>query len=105
NQAVQKEVDDLNRKSVVAQSGALVNRDPDMVRRAQRAEDGMIRIKEADKHVRLDFHKLLAPDAFKPTTDNPDEAAYLIDVRETLAKQGVWLRFDLKLVQDPQDPS
>jgi hypothetical protein len=105
NPAVQKEVDELYRKSVIAQSGGLVNRDPEMVRRAQRTENGMIRIKEADKHVRLDFAKLLAPNALKPTTDNPDEAAYLIDVAGSLAQQGVWLRFDFTLVKDPEDPS
>lgn len=105
NPAVPKEVDELYRKSVIAESGGLVNRDPEMVRRAQRAENGMIPIKEADKHVRLDFAKLLAADALKPTTDNPDEAAYLIDVAGTLAQQGVWLRFDFTLVKDPEDPS
>lgn len=105
NPAVQKEVDDLNRKSIIAQSGALTNRDPAMVRRAQQAEGNFIPIKEADKHVRLDFQKLLAANALKPTTDNPDEAAYLIEVNEILGNKGIWLRFDSKLVQDPADPS
>lgn len=105
NPAVQKEVDELYRKSVIAESGGLVNRDPAMVRRADKAAESLIPITEADKRVRLDFEKLLTPDALKAKTDNPDEKAFLSKIRQTLKNEGVWLRFDLKLVRDPDDPS
>src|SRR5262245_59268894 len=105
NPAVQKEVDDLYRKSVIAQSGPVINRDPAMVHRAKLAEGKYIRVTDADKHVRLDFQKLLAPEALRPKTDNPDEARYLVEVKRALASQGVWLRFEPQWVQDPADPS
>src|SRR5262249_35733135 len=59
----------------------------------------------ADRHVRLDFMKLLTPGALTPMTDNPDERAFLTKVRHTLVATGVWLRFDQQLVRDPRDPS
>ena len=41
--------------------------------------------------IRVDVNSLLAPDALKPTSDNPDEAAYLLQVRSALDYHGVWL--------------
>jgi hypothetical protein len=105
NPVVQKEYNDLMRKSVIAQSGMVVNRDPNTVLRANKVAEGMIAVSEADKHVRLEFTKLLTPDALEPKTDNPDEAAFLVSIRHTLAHNGVWLRFDYKLVKDPTDAS
>jgi hypothetical protein len=67
--------------------------------------EALIPVSDADKRIRLDFAKLLAPEALNATTDNPDEDAYLQSVRQTLATRGVWLRFELKLVRDPEEPS
>ncbi|MDQ2980623.1 MAG: hypothetical protein M3R62_15550 [Acidobacteriota bacterium] len=105
NPDVEKEAADLYRRSITAQSGSLSNRDPRMVRRGDRAMESSIPIREADKRIRLDFNDLLTPEALKATTDNPDEAAYLQAVKNTLAAKGVWLRFAPKLVRDPDDPS
>jgi len=41
--------------------------------------------------IRVNVASLLAPDALKPTSDNPDEAAYLLQVRSALDYHGVWL--------------
>ena len=103
NPSVQKETEDLYRRSIVAQSGFVTNRDPRIVRRAERAMESFIPIPEADKRIRLDFEALLTPEALKPTTDNPDEAAYLETVMQTLAARGVWLRLNPKYVRNPDD--
>jgi hypothetical protein len=105
NPDVRKEAEDFYRRSIVAQSGSVTNRDPILVRRAERAMESFIPVTEADKRIRLDFKTLLTPEALQATTDNPDEAAYLEKVRQTLATRGVWLRFAPKLVRDPADPS
>jgi hypothetical protein len=105
NPEVQKEVEELSRGSVIAQSGSLANRDPAMVRRANRAIESYVPVSESDKRIRLDFKPLLSSDALTPRTDNPDEVAYLKRVRQTLTSKGVWLRFAPKLVRDPEDPS
>jgi hypothetical protein len=105
NPDVSKEVQDLERKSIVAQSGSLTIWDPKMVRRAERARESFVPVTEADKRIHLDYRALLAPDALRVTTDNPDEAAYLERVRRTLATRGVWLRFAPTFVRDPEDPS
>jgi len=102
---VEKEAQDLYRRSVTAQIGSQIMRDPAMVRRAERAMKGYIHVTEADKRICLDFKALLAPDALKATTDHPDEAAYLEKVGQILANKGVWLRIGPKLVRDPEDPS
>jgi hypothetical protein len=104
NPEVKKEADSLYQKSVRAQSGQIVMRDPGIVRRADRViERGMIHVTERDKRVHLNFNVLLAPLALKPTTDNSDEAAYLARVNSTLVSRGVWLRFNQPLVRDPSD--
>lgn len=105
NPEVKKEANELYRQSITARSGSLVLRDPKKVRRADRAMESYIPVTEADKYIRLNFEALLTPEALQPRTDNPDEAAYLETVRQTLAARGVWLRFDKKLVRDPEDPS
>lgn len=105
NPDVQKEANELYRQSIVAQSGNLVMRDPKKVRRVERAMENYIVVSEADKRIRLDYTALLTPDALKPTTDNPDEAAYLEQVRQMLEARGVWLRFAPQYVRDPEDPS
>jgi hypothetical protein len=105
NPEVQKKANDLWRRSVVAQSGSLIVRDPGIVRRAERALEDLVLVAEADKRIRLDSRALLAPDALKATTDNPDEWRYLQAVGQAVAERGIWLRFNPKLVHDSEDPS
>jgi hypothetical protein len=105
NPEVKKEADAIYRKSVIAQSGSLVNRDPDIVRQSDRKMEEFVPISESDKRIRLDYKALLSPDALTPRTDNADEGGYLERVRNTLIGKGVWLRFAPKLVRDPEDPS
>jgi hypothetical protein len=102
---VKKEADDLYRRSVVDYIGSQPVRDKGMVRRSDRAMESYIYVTEADRRIRLDFSVLLTPEALKVMTDNPDEAAYLKAVRNTLAAKGVWLRFAPKFARDPDDPS
>jgi Domain of unknown function (DUF4157) len=104
NPSVEKEVAEREREAIVAESGGYV-RDPRKERRAQQASRAFVPVSEADKRIRLDYEKLLAPDALNVRTDSPDEAAYLGRVRKTLEARGVWLRFTQKLVHDPEDPS
>jgi hypothetical protein len=103
NPEVAKQANDVYRKSVIAQSGAIVMRDEKTVNRAYRIMAGQIRVSESDQHIRLDYKRLLTTDALKPVTDNPDEAEYLGRVRNTLESKGIWLRFDNELVRDPEE--
>lgn len=117
NPAVQQEYRDALRRSIVTegrdgghyegvyQDGRLVLRDVRLARRAERIIEQQIPVSAMDRRLRLDLDKLLDGDAFKPTTDNPDEARYLAKVKNVLEKRGVWLRFELKYVRDPQEPS
>jgi hypothetical protein len=66
--------------------------------------ENFIQVHTSDQFIRLDFEALLAPNALKPQTDNPDEASYLGSVRNTLAEQGIWLRFDQKTLVNQSDP-
>jgi hypothetical protein len=103
--ALVRDYEELNRKYGTGPGNRTTGRNPSMVHRADKVLEEMIAVSEADKHVRLNFEKLLTHDALTPTTDNPDERAYLIKIRHTLFSKGVWLRFDHKLVRDPGDPS
>lgn len=123
NPALEKEYDELMRRSIV--NPALVQdyermarysaeqsrpyrtkgRDPNIVRRADKVLQERIEISQADKHVKLDFGKLLTQDALVPTSDNPDEKHFLIKIRHVLVSNGVWLRFEPQLVRSPEDPS
>ena len=73
--------------------------------KADRIMAGYITVEKWDKRIRLEYEKLLEPNALKPITDNPDEAAYLDAIRKTLANRGVWLQYDVQRVRDPEDPS
>lgn len=91
NADIDREWEELNRKSVIGRTaeGHAV-RDPskgapDLVLKKK------IKITETGITVRLDFEKLLIRTALKPTTDNPDEASYLLKVWTALAQSGVWL--------------
>ncbi|MDZ4782209.1 MAG: hypothetical protein SGJ19_18335 [Planctomycetia bacterium] len=105
NPAIEKQYAELMRRSVIAQNGVAVNRDPNTVLQAQRLSAERIPVSEADKHVRLEHTQLLAPDALLRRTDTPDEVHFLARVKKTLAEKGIWLRFDYKLIRDPADPS
>src|SRR5437762_13718684 len=59
NPAVQKDVGDLNRKSIRAESGPVVIKDPAVVARANKAADHSIRPGPADKRIRLNSPKPL----------------------------------------------
>ena len=104
NPEIAKEANEVYRKSVKQQAGALVVRDERMVHRAYRIAATQIKAGESDHHIRLDYHRLLTADALRPATDNPDEADYLRRVRNTLESKGIWLRFDKQLVHDPEAP-
>ena len=105
NPEVAKQANEVYRKSVTAQSGNLVVRDPKTVDRAYRIMATQIKASESDQHIRLDYKRLLTVDALNPVTDNPDEREYLGRVRNTLESKGIWLRFDNALIRDPEDPS
>jgi hypothetical protein len=117
NPAVQREYKEAMRRSIVSegrdggnyegvyQNGRLVLRDVNLARRAERINQQQIPVTSADRRVQIDFKKLLDGDAFKPVTDNPDEERYLAKVKAILVKQGVWVRFEHKLVRDPEEPS
>jgi hypothetical protein len=105
NPEIAKQANEVYRKSVTAQSGNLVVRDPKTVNRAYRIMAAQIKASESDQHIRLDYKRLLTVDALNPVTDNPDEREYLGRVRNTLESKGIWLRFDNALVRDPEDPS
>lgn len=102
NPAVKKEAEDLNRRSITHRAGSLVMRDPRVERQADRALQGMIWVRDEDKHIRLDFEQLLGTDALEPITDNPDEAEYLKKIRNTLKEKGVWLRVGQERLTDPR---
>lgn len=102
NPVVKKEQEDLYRRALTHRAGNLVMRDPRMERRADQAIEGMIWVKEEDKHIRLNYEDLLGKNALEPLTDNPDEADYLKKVRNTLKEKGVWLRVGQDRINDPQ---
>ena len=85
--------------------GQLVVTDPEAQRKADRTMREYIPVNQLDDTVRIDLSKALDPKALAPTTDNPDEAAYLDTVRKLLDQRGVWLRIAWKYVHDPDDPS
>lgn len=105
NPAARRKQNELMRQSIVAQSGNLVSRNPDVVRRAEQVARTIIPVTEASRRIRINHLPLLALDAFKPLTDNPDEARYWAKVKGTLATRGVWLRIGQPFVRDGQDPS
>jgi hypothetical protein len=98
NPALEKEYEDLMRKSVRSQSGAFVHRDPTIVARANRVMGQRYYATDGDKRVRLNYNALLTADALAPVTGNPDERAYLNKVRSILDSRGVWLRIGKKLI-------
>ena len=103
NPEIIKKANEIYHKSVRAQSGDLVMRDEKMVERSFQLASTQIQVSESDHHIRLDYKNLLTANALMPRTDNPDEAKYLLRVRQTLESKGVWLRFEHKTVPVPGD--
>jgi hypothetical protein len=110
NPAVQKDYAAASRKNADAErargvfSDGAVYRTPDSPQMRKLAGE-LIDVAPSDKHIRLEHPKLLAYDALKPLTDNPDEAAYLDKIMKTLSRRGVYLRIEPKLVHDADDKS
>lgn len=105
NDSIQKEYKDVYRRSIIAKSGGLVMRDPGMIDKADNLVDSMIRLSEEDRRIRLTPELLLTQNALTPTTNNPDEAAYLVSVLGLLHVKGVWLRITQPYVKDQNDRS
>lgn len=105
NDSIQKEYKDVYRKSIIAKSGGLVMRDPNMIDRADNLADSMIRLSEDDLRIRLIPELLLSSDALVAVTNNPDEAKYLASLISLLHTKGVWLRITQPYVKDPKDLS
>lgn len=103
NVAVKEEYQKLMDKAVMHKIAGQVNRDPRIVQEADRVFRSAIRVFDEDKHIRLDYRKLLAPGALMALSDNPDEIAYLEKVRQALDRNGIWLRFDHKVYKDPNE--
>jgi hypothetical protein len=85
--------DALDRQSI---KGKIIHsdrylRDPAIVAQRDKVLTQRIIIKPGDHIIRLDYRKLLTHDALKPTSDNPDEAAYLLVVAEAYEHHGVYL--------------
>lgn len=93
NTAVEAEFAELDRKSIkgITDSNRYL-RDPVKAAEAQKVLKKKVAVGRSDHVVRLDLEKLVAADAFKPTSDNPDEAAYLLHVLKEYQRLGVWLR-------------
>jgi hypothetical protein len=105
NPALEKEANDLYRKSVIAKSGNYANRDPKLVQQADDIMNSRISVTEADKRIRLEYQKLITDDAMKLKTDNPDEQRYWEKVKNTLESKGVWLRLGQEYKRSKDDPS
>jgi hypothetical protein len=71
--------------------GELSVRDEKLGRHADRIYDEFVLTDAGDKRIHLDAKLLFSEDLFKPTTDNPDEAAFLDGIRQWLEERGVWL--------------
>jgi len=91
--------------SVIGRGGNLVAYDPKKKRRAYRILDKRIKVSERDAFVRLDHKKMLTADALTPRTNNPDEADYLLRVRNILNTKGVWLRLRRPFDTRRRDPT
>ena len=91
--------------AVIARSGNLVLRDRNKEQKARRLLDKRIAVSKSDGRIRVDHTKMLTADALVPKTNNPDEADYLMKVRQILDTRGVWLRLTQPLGQNGPDPA
>jgi hypothetical protein len=110
NPALQKDYADAARKNAAAErargvfSDGAVYRTPDSPQMRKISAE-LIDVTKGDKHIRLQHPKLLAHDALKALSDNPDEAAYLNKIMRALSNKGVYLRIEPSRVRDPDDRS
>lgn len=96
NAAIDQELAELQGSSVVGRttSGKPVH-DPAKVAspdKLQRLKNSKLVVRDVDTIIRLDVRKLLTANALVPTSDNPDEASYLIQVKAALASRGIFFR-------------
>lgn len=105
NPEYEKQFREAMKKSVRARSGGLVLRDRAKVRRAHRIRDKKVRVSKTDNYIRVDYRKMLTADALAPRTNNPDEAEYLVLVRQVLNSKGVWLRLEQPWGSRHRDPN
>ncbi len=101
---VKQQADAIYRQGTIV-NGQVVYTPPETQRKIDKAMREYIPVGKYDDTVRIDLSKALDAKALKPITDNPDEADYLQTVRQWLDKYGVWLRLDVRLVRNPDDPS
>ena len=97
NPIAAKHFEELEQKAIVTDipETGFIYRDPDKERRAYKAYAAeSIVVGKRDNVVRVNHKALITEDALKPTTDNPDEAAYLKLVSRTLESKGVWLHVE-----------
>lgn len=93
NSAIDRQMEENDQKSIVGRtSTGVAVRDPSKAT-PFKARMTKIVLKESDTLIRVDYRKLLSPDAFTITSDNPDEATYLLKMKSALEAGGVWLRF------------
>ncbi|POF34171.1 hypothetical protein [Roseibium marinum] len=78
--------------AVISRAGNLVLRDRAKERKARRILDKRVHVSRSDGCIRVDHNKMLTADALVPRSNNPDEADYLVRVRQTLESKGIWLR-------------
>jgi hypothetical protein len=110
NPALQSDYADASRKNAAAErargvfSDGAVYRTPDSPQMRKIAGE-LIDVTKDDKHIRLQHPKLLAHDALKALSDNPDEAVFLKAITRALSSKGVYLRIEPKMVHDPNDRS
>jgi hypothetical protein len=84
-------------------------RNPTIVAQRNKMLAQKINLKPSENVIRLDHRRLLTADALKPTSDNPDEAAYLLVIAEVYENRGVWLVLDSSMgamtrQMSPTDP-
>lgn len=101
---LKKEAEALYRQGTI-RYGSIARVDPAAQRRAEAVLRSGPKAGAGDDRVRVDIQRILGADALKPLTDNPDEAAYLEEVRKRLDESGIWLRLAPKVMRDTKDPS
>jgi hypothetical protein len=80
------------RNSVRAHAGKMVIYNEEKKDRAYKILHKRVKVAESDSYIRVDYNKMLTPDALQPRTNNPDEANYLAKVRHEVISKGIWLR-------------
>ncbi len=96
NAAIENRGTELDQQSI---KGKIIHssqylRNPAVVAQRDKVLAQKIALKPGENAIRLDLHKLITPDALIPTSDNPDEAAYLLVVADVYLHRGVWLVLD-----------